>query len=161
MGSRYDRHWDSRRMVLFGSHGGYLLAMSRWMGHEQGARRRIENQSGRNGAHATQERRLVWCITRIEEGEYSSQGYLAVLKEAEVQVSMSRKGDCYDNALMESFFGTVKEECVERQTYQTRAEARNAVFEYIEVCYNRQRRHSSLGYVSPVTYEQMRGGAEL
>ena len=84
-----------------------------------------------------------------------------MLKEAEIQVSMSKKGDCYENALMESFFGTLKEECVERQNYQTRAEARNAVFEYIEVCYNRQRRHSSLGYVSPVTYEQMRGGTEL
>ena len=92
--------------------------------------------------------------------QYTSQGYLAVLKAAEVQVSMSRKGDCYDNALMESFFGTVKEECVEHQAYQTRAEARNAVFEYIEVFYNRQRIHSSLGYVSPVSYEQMRGGTE-
>ena len=70
---------------------------------------------------------------------------------------MSRKGDCYDNALMESFFGTFKEECVERQTYQTRAEARTSVFEYIEIFYNRQRKHSSLGYVSPTTYEQMKG----
>jgi putative transposase len=93
--------------------------------------------------------------------QYTSQGYLAVLKEAEIQVSMSSKGDCYDNALMESFFGTLKEECVERQKYHTRAEARSSVFEYIEVFYNRQRRHSSLGYVSPVTYEQMRGGTEF
>ena len=58
---------------------------------------------------------------------------------------------------MESFFGTLKEECVERQTYQTRAEARSSVFEYIEVFYNRQRRHSSLGYVSPSIYEQTGG----
>jgi putative transposase len=70
---------------------------------------------------------LVWCIILIEEGEYSSQGYLALLKEAEIQVSMSKRGDCYDNALMEAFFGTLKEECVERQSYQTRAEARNSV----------------------------------
>ena len=84
-----------------------------------------------------------------------------MLKEAEIQVSMSSKGDCYDNALMESFFGTLKQECVERQKYHTRAEARRSVFEYIEVFYNRQRRHSSLGYVSPVTYEQMRGGTEF
>lgn len=89
--------------------------------------------------------------------QYTRQGYLAVLKEAEIQVSMSRKGDCYDNALMESFFGTLKEECVERQTYQTRAEARSSVFKYIEVFYNRQRRHSSLGYVSPSIYEQRKG----
>ncbi len=63
--------------------------------------------------------------------QYTSQGYLTLLQQYEIQISMSRKGDCYDNALMESFFGTLKEECVERQTYQTRAEARNAVFEYI------------------------------
>jgi len=70
---------------------------------------------------------------------------------------MSGRGDCYDNALMESFFGTLKEECVERQNFGTRAEARNAIFEYIEVFYNRQRKHSSLDYVSPTTYEQMKG----
>jgi putative transposase len=93
--------------------------------------------------------------------QYTSQGYLAVLKEAKIQVSMSKKGDCYDNALMESFFGTLKEECVERQSYQTRAEARSSVFEYIEMFYNRQRRHSSLGYVSPIIYEQMKGGIKL
>jgi putative transposase len=89
--------------------------------------------------------------------QYTSQGYLVMLKEAEIQVSMSNKGDCYDNALMESFFGTLKEECVERQSYQTRAEARSSVFEYIEVFYNRQRRHSALGYVSPSIYEQKGG----
>ncbi len=93
--------------------------------------------------------------------QYTSQGYLAVLKEAEIHVSMSKKGDCYDNALMESFFGTLKEECVERQTYRTRTEARNSVFEYIAIFYNRQRRHSSLGYVSPLTYEQTKGGVEF
>ena len=86
---------------------------------------------------------------------------MALLQQYDIQGSQSGKGDGYDNALMESFFGTLKEECVERQTYQTRAEARNAVFEYMEVFYNRQRNHSSLGYGSPVTYEQMRGGAEL
>jgi len=74
---------------------------------------------------------------------------------------MSRKGDCYDNALMESFFGTLKEECVEQQSYHTRSEARNSVFEYSNVFYNRKRRHSSLGYVSPIAYEQMRGGTEF
>ncbi len=110
----------------------------------------------------TQRRPAPGLVHHSDRGsQYTSQSYLTVLKEAEIQVSMSKKGDCYDNALMESFFGTLKEECVERQTYQTRAEARNAVFEYIEVFYNRQRIHSSLGYVSPVTYEQMKGGTEL
>jgi len=106
----------------------------------------------------TQRRPGAGLVHHSDRGsQYTSQGYLAVLKEAEIQVSMSKKGDCYDNALMESFFGTLKEECVERQIYQTRAEVRNAVFEYIEVFYNRQRRHSSLGYVSPIIYEQMKG----
>lgn len=88
--------------------------------------------------------------------QYTSQGYRTLLKKAEIQVSMSGKGDCYDNALMESFFGTVKGECVERQKYQTRAEARSDIFEYIEIFYNRKRRRSSLGYVSPSRYEEMR-----
>lgn len=69
-------------------------------------------------------------------------------------VSMSRKADCYNNALMESFIGTLKSECVERESYQTREEARHSIFEYLEVFYNRQRLHSSLGYVSPIMYEQ-------
>lgn len=106
----------------------------------------------------TQRRPGAGLVHHSDRGsQYTSQGYLAVLKEAERQVSMSKKGDCYDNALMESCFGTLKEECVERQTYQTRAEARSSVFEYIEVFYNRQRRHSSLGYISPSIYEQMKG----
>jgi putative transposase len=106
----------------------------------------------------TQRRPGAGLVHHSDRGsQYTSQGYLAVLKATEIQVSMSNKGDCYDNALMESFFGTLKEECVERQSYQTRAEARSSVFEYIEVFYNRQRRHSSLGYVSPIIYEQKGG----
>jgi putative transposase len=68
-------------------------------------------------------------------------------------MSMSGKGDCYDNALMESFFGTLKNECVDRQSFASRAQARQVLFEYLEVFYHRQRLHSSLGYVSPVTCE--------
>jgi transposase InsO family protein len=67
---------------------------------------------------------------------------------------MSGKGDCYDNALLQSFFGTLKTECVDQQSSQSRAQARQSILEYLEAFYNRQRLHSSLGYVSPVTYEQ-------
>jgi putative transposase len=67
---------------------------------------------------------------------------------------MSRRGDCWDNATMESFFATLKKELVHHEDYQTGAEARASVFEYIEVFYNRVRRHSALGYLSPVEYEQ-------
>jgi putative transposase len=68
---------------------------------------------------------------------------------------MSRTGNCYDNAVTESFFGTLKGECVERACFQTRREARQAIFEYVECFYNRVRRHPSLGYISPVAYEQV------
>ncbi len=69
---------------------------------------------------------------------------------------MSRKGDCYDNALIESFWGTLKEEGTENEVYQTRKEAKIAIFEYIEVFYNRKRKHSSLGYLSPFEFEKRR-----
>jgi transposase InsO family protein len=67
--------------------------------------------------------------------------------------SMSRKGDCYDNAPIESFFGTLKSERVNHRRYRTRAEARLDIFHYIEVFYNRKRRHSALGYLSPAQFE--------
>jgi putative transposase len=67
---------------------------------------------------------------------------------------MSRKGNCWDNAVAESFFATLKTELLNGTVYGTHAAARQAVFEYIEVWYNRQRRHSALGYRSPVEFEQ-------
>lgn len=85
---------------------------------------------------------------------YTSTGYLSRLQEQGIIVSMSRTGDCYDNAAMESFFSTLKGECVERTSFASRAEARQSIFEYIECFYNRERRHSTLNYLSPVDYEQ-------
>ena len=85
---------------------------------------------------------------------YSSHGYLSRLEQQGIVVSMSRSGDCYDNAAMESFFSTLKGECVHRASFRSRAEARQSIFEYIECFYNRQRRPSTLNYVSPVEYEQ-------
>lgn len=87
--------------------------------------------------------------------QYTSHAYQALLAEVSVTVSMSRKGNCWDNAAMESFFGTLKSECVDLACFQTRAEARQTVFEYVECFYNRVRRHSSLEYVSPVAFEQL------
>jgi putative transposase len=86
--------------------------------------------------------------------QYTSQAYQAVLAQFQIQVSMSGKGDCYDNAMMESFLSSLKTECVNRQVYQSYAEAKLSIFEWIEVFYNRQRRHSSLDYLSPVAYEE-------
>ena len=84
--------------------------------------------------------------------QYTSQDYLALLDKFGVTVSMSGTGNCYDNAMKESFFATLKTECA-FQPYPTRRAARQSIFEYIEVWYNRQRRHSSLGYLSPEAFE--------
>jgi putative transposase len=88
--------------------------------------------------------------------QYASSVYQSLLGDQQMIVSMSRTGNCYDNAAMESFFGTLKCELVHDRHYQTRDEARQDIFEYIEVFYNRIRLHSSLGYLSPVEYEQLR-----
>ena len=87
-------------------------------------------------------------------GQYASCDFQAMLSEKGIACSMSRKGNCWDNALVESFFGTLKQELVNRCRFPTREAARQEVFSYIEVWYNRQRRHSSLGYVSPEEFER-------
>ena len=86
--------------------------------------------------------------------EYASKSYQEMLQQRGILISMSRKGDCYDNALIESFWGTLKEECLKQEIYSTQKEAKGALFEYIEVYYNRKRRYFSLGYLSPVDYEK-------
>lgn len=86
--------------------------------------------------------------------QYASRDFRALLEREGMLSSMSRKGDCWDNAVVESFFSTLKSELVEDAKWATREEARLALFEWIEVWYNRQRRHSSLGYLSPMQYEQ-------
>jgi transposase InsO family protein len=85
--------------------------------------------------------------------QYACDEYQQLLAEWGITPSMSRTGNCYDNAVMESFFGTLKTELVHHETYHSRAAAHQALFEYIEVFYNRKRRHSALGYRSPTEYE--------
>lgn len=87
--------------------------------------------------------------------QYTSRVYRQQLEQMGMVVSMSRKGNCWDNAVMESFFGSLKEECVESLVYSSHEQARRSLFEYLEVYYNRQRRHSTLGYVSPLMYERL------
>ena len=84
--------------------------------------------------------------------QYTSQAYQDQLAQVPCQVSMSRRGECYDNAVVESFFATLKAECAD-QPFKTKQEARTKIFEYIEGWYNRQRLHSSLGYLSPLDFE--------
>jgi len=87
--------------------------------------------------------------------QYASADYQSQLRERGIICSMSRKGDCWDNAVAESFFSTLKAELVQRTDYVSRSQARASVFEYIEAFYNGRRRHSALGYVSPVEHEHV------
>jgi len=86
--------------------------------------------------------------------QYASEDHRKLLTRYGMQMSMSRKGNCWDNAVVESFFATLKRELVHHKRYRTRQEARKDIFEYIEVFYNRQRLHSSLGYMSPANFEK-------
>jgi putative transposase len=93
-------------------------------------------------------------VTHTDQGsQYASHDYLEKLSAHNIKASMSRKGNCYDNAYAESFFRTLKVELVNRKKFETRQEAKQIIFEYIEVWYNRQRLHSSLDYMTPEAYE--------
>jgi len=85
--------------------------------------------------------------------QYAATDYRELLRKHKIVPSMSRRANCYDNAVPESFFATLKGELLDRFKWQTRVAVRTAIFEYIEVWYNRLRRHSALGYLSPVQYE--------
>jgi putative transposase len=86
--------------------------------------------------------------------QYASHDYQQLLEKEMVSCSMSRRGNCWDNAPMESFFATLKQERVHRRQYQSRLQARQDLFQYIEVWYNRKRRYSALGYLSPEEFEK-------
>lgn len=88
--------------------------------------------------------------------QYASRVTIKYLKRHEFIQSMSGKGNCYDNAIMESFFHLLKSEHVSFQTYRSRQEAKNSIFDYIEIFYNRKRRHSALGYCSPEEYDSLK-----
>lgn len=98
-------------------------------------------------------RGLLWHTDR--GSQYASNSHRDLLKEHGITQSMSRKGNCWDNAVAESFFHTLKTGQVNHKQYKTRAEAKQDIFEYIEVFYNRKRLHSTNGYWSPVDYEEM------
>ncbi len=86
--------------------------------------------------------------------QYACGEYRDRLEQLEIEVSMSRKGNCFDNAPMESFFSTLKTEWLQGRRFRTRAQAHTSLFDHLELFYNRQRRHSSLGYQSPADYEK-------
>lgn len=100
-----------------------------------------------------QHRPAAGTIHHSDRGsQYCAEEYQTMLKQFGFRVSMSRKGNCFDNAPMESFWGSLKTELVHHRNFATRAEAESAIREYIEVFYNRQRRHSRIGYQAPVVF---------
>jgi putative transposase len=100
--------------------------------------------------------RPEWLIRHSDRGrQYASYVYQDLLKRYGMRASMSRSGNCYDNAYLESFFGTLKTELVHGERYGTRLEARLSIFEYVEMFYNRLRRHSALRYLGPEQYERL------
>ncbi len=112
---------------------------------------------------AQQALRNAVCQRQIAQGmlihsdrgkEYYAKNYQALLRSYGMVCSMSRKGECYDNAVVESFFHSLKVELVHHNDYHKRSEARSSLFEYIELFYNRQRKHSYLNYLSPIEFEE-------
>ena len=100
-------------------------------------------------------RHPLYRVDHSDRGsQYASKDYQDLLEDAGMICSMSRKGNCWDNAPVEAFFSTLKKELVYHRRYQTRMEARADIFEYIAVRYNRKRCHSSIGYLCPVKYEE-------
>ncbi len=93
--------------------------------------------------------------------QYASGDYQDALRELGVVCSMSRKGNCWDNAVAESFFATLKTECIYGRRFATRAEAREVIFRFVEVFYNQHRRHSTLGYLTPAEFERCHAPAAL
>ena len=100
---------------------------------------------------------LLWHTDR--GSQYASKEHRALLKEHHIEQSMSRKGNCWDNAVAESFFHSLKTECVFHERYKTREQAQASIFDYIEVFYNRKRRHSANNQMSPANFESFRNVA--
>jgi transposase InsO family protein len=95
-------------------------------------------------------------IVHSDQGaQYASQQFRDLMSTFKIIQSMSRKGDCWDNSIAESFFATIKRELIDRQTWISKDQAKEAISEWIECFYNRKRRHSSIGGVSPVEFESL------
>lgn len=117
---------------------------------------RVDKELTQNALHmALANRQPNKSITHHSDqgAEYTNKEYQTLLKNQNMTVSMSRKANCYDNAVVESFFKTIKAELARKTRFRTQEEARSAIFDYIEVFYNRERMHSTLGYLSPAEFE--------
>jgi len=152
LGGRHHLYRNQGRLALFSRHSGPLQSQDRGLGYERAHRHRSCSKSSGDGPSAPQpssQSALPYRPRRpIRQWQLSSS-----LGQAGLIASMSRRGNCYDNATMESFWATLKLELVYRRRFENRAQARSQIFDYIEMFYNRQRAHSALDYHSPVDFE--------
>jgi len=123
-----------------------------WSMGERNSTELIENALRMAAAHRTDIKGVL--LHSDQSMQYASGAYQRILNDLGILCSMSRKGNCWDNAPMESFFHSLKTEWVGFEDYKTRSEARASIFSYIELFYNRKRRHSAIGYQSPMAYEK-------
>lgn len=156
-----NRSWVSDITYVPTKEGWLYLAVTLDLFHRQvvgwGMAHRIDRQLVMDAFAMALKRRSpdLGLLHHSDRGsQYASTDFQSLLVSHGVECSMSRKGNCWDNAVAESFFHTLKVELVYHRSYETRKEARKDIFEYIEVFYNRQRRHSALGYLSPAEFEK-------
>jgi putative transposase len=155
---RYQSRGNRRGLAVPGCHCGSLLAHGGWMGDGDNRRQRADRDGCAHGRRATASGIRRGSHHSDRGTEFTSDRYQAALGELGVElISMSRTGNCWDNAAMEAFFATLAKECTNRVRFQTRQEARSAIFEYLECFYNPIRLHSTLQYMSPIAFEQANG----
>ncbi len=159
--SKPDRVWAADITYLWTAEGWLYLAVvldlssRRVVGWSLG--RRLETGLVRSALERALDTRrpATGLVHHSDRGsQYASRDYQGLLAARGIVCSMSRRGDCWDNAVVESFFATMKRELVRQHRWHTRSAASHAVFHWIEAWYNTRRRHSSIGYVSPAAYEK-------
>ena len=153
LGDRHHLHLDPGGLALPGCDPGLVLAARRGLGTPSPPRRDSSPSTPWAWPWDPPAPSRAWSTTRTAACQYASGDYRSELAQRGIVCSMSRKGDCWDNAVAESFFSTIKAELVYRTDYVSRSQARASIFEYIEAFYNGRRRHSALGYLSPVEHE--------
>jgi transposase InsO family protein len=160
--SAADRAWVADLTCLWTAEGWLYLAVildlysRRVVGWSMAGHMRQELALGALEMACKQRRPAPGLLHHSDRGsQYAGAAYRSALSEAGMVCSMSRRGDCWDNAVAESFFGTLASELERRSSWATRDAARAALHDYIEVFYNRRRRHSTLGYETPADYEAM------
>ena len=153
LAGRYHLHPAARRVRVPGRDPGRVLAPRDRLGAGSHHGRRAHADGAAHGAVAPQQSNRGWCIIPTAASQYASSDYTDLLKANGIDISMSRKGNPWDNAACESFMKTLKYEEVLRNEYRDLAEARASIREFLEKVYNQKRLHSALGYLPPAEFE--------